>query len=317
MHLGTTEMNTNIKLIGKYKNGNYTVAIFEDGTKIRYNELDYLDPDTIESFDFKITNMCDRGCRYCHENSTPDGKHGDIMNLKFIENLHPYTEIAVGGGNPLAHPQLLPFLRKCKDLKLIPSMTVNQYHFERCFSDIKELSDNKLIYGIGVSLVNVTDEFINKAKQIPNLVLHVINGIVTPEILKQLRYKRFKLLILGYKEVRRGEDYYASAFETVEVNKHAVSDLIPVLLNDNWFDVVSFDNLALQQLPVKENVSEDVWKSRYMGDDGFNGGFSSCSMFIDGVEGKFASNSCSKIRYDITDNIEEMYAILKKNVRGQ
>ena len=40
-----------MKLLGYYKNGNYTVSIFDDGTKIRANKLDFFEPDTVESMD--------------------------------------------------------------------------------------------------------------------------------------------------------------------------------------------------------------------------------------------------------------------------
>ena len=100
-----------MKLLGTYQNGNYTVKIYDNGTKIRENDLDFFEPDTVESMDIKITNSCDKMCPFCHEASTPDGKHGDILNLPFLDTLHPYTELAIGGGNPLSHPDLIPFLR--------------------------------------------------------------------------------------------------------------------------------------------------------------------------------------------------------------
>ena len=51
---------------GHYKNGNYNVVIsFKDGTKVRYNNEDKLVPDTIENFDYCITNFCDNGCPFC------------------------------------------------------------------------------------------------------------------------------------------------------------------------------------------------------------------------------------------------------------
>ncbi len=46
------------KLLSKYRNGNYNVAIFDDGTKIRYNNLDCLVPEFPESMDVKISNYC-------------------------------------------------------------------------------------------------------------------------------------------------------------------------------------------------------------------------------------------------------------------
>lgn len=128
-----------MNLIGSYKNGNYNVHIFEDGTKVRENKLDFFKPEFPESFDLKITNKCDRGCLYCHENSIVNGKHGDILNLPFIDSMHPYTEIAIGGGNPLEHPDLYKFLELCKEKQFIPSMTVNQFHFMKYKEYLKAL----------------------------------------------------------------------------------------------------------------------------------------------------------------------------------
>ena len=50
----------------KYKNGNYNVILnLDNGTKIRETidpEATSSIPETIESFDCKITNSCDMGC---------------------------------------------------------------------------------------------------------------------------------------------------------------------------------------------------------------------------------------------------------------
>lgn len=53
------------RLLGEYQNGNYTVRIYKDGTKIRFNDLDTLEPDTVEAFDLKVTNKCNQGCAFC------------------------------------------------------------------------------------------------------------------------------------------------------------------------------------------------------------------------------------------------------------
>ena len=90
--------------------------MLEDGTKIRYNPLDHFKPDFPESIDMKICNRCDRGCRMCHECSTPDGALADL-NAPFLDTLRPYTELAIGGGNPLEHPGLTEFLMRMKKQK--------------------------------------------------------------------------------------------------------------------------------------------------------------------------------------------------------
>lgn len=286
-----------------YKNGNYTVYIdTKDGTKIRENDLDFFRADFPESMDIKITNRCNMNCAQCHENSTCRGEHGDILSESFIDKLHPYTELAIGGGNPLEHPDLIPFLQKCKDLKLIPSMTIHQVHFEESFALIKWLVDNNLIYGVGVSLIDGDQEFIDKIKQIPNAVIHVINGMTAcVENLKQIAHNDLKILILGYKEFRRGAAHYKENGDIIDFRKEKLYNMLPHIIECEWFDVVSFDNLAIQQLDVKRLMSEHEWDEFYLGDDG------SHTMYVDMVERRFAKCSTSTERYPLMDNIVDMF----------
>lgn len=302
----------------KYRNGNYNVILnLDNGTKIRETidpEATAFIPETIESFDCKITNSCDMGCPMCHENSVPNGKHGALFAPSFLDTLHPYTEIAIGGGNPLEHPDLYKFLQLCKERKFVPSMTVNQVHFEKNFDFIKKLVDEKLIYGLGVSLNKVNKKFVNKLKEIPNAVVHIINGLVTLSDLGAMRDLGVKkVLILGYKVFRRGESLYKKESEDINIRGNVLKKCLPKILEEKWFEVVSFDNLALRQLDVKSLLSEKEWNQFYMGDDGLEGEQTSASMFIDMVERKFAKNSCSKERFDLLPTVEEMY----NNLRGK
>lgn len=300
----------------KYRNGNYNIILnLDNGTKIRETidpEATAFIPETIESFDCKITNSCDMGCPMCHENSVPNGKHGDLFAPSFLDKLHPYTEIAIGGGNPLEHPDLYKFLQLCKERKFIPSMTVNQVHFEKNFDFIKKLVDEKLIYGLGVSLNNVNKNFVNKLREIPNAVVHVINGLVTLSDLDKMKdFRVRKILILGYKVFRRGESLYKKESDDINIRGNVLKKCLPKILEEKWFEVVSFDNLALKQLDVKSLLSEEEWNQFYMGDDGQDGEQTSASMFVDLVERKFAKNSCSKERFDLLPTVEEMYRRLK------
>ena len=291
------------KLIGTYKNGNYTVAIFDDGTKIRRTNDDEFIPSFSESIDFKITNYCDAGCAYCHENSTKNGLHGDIMNMKFIDTLHPYTEIAHGGGDPLSHPDLIPFLKKLKSKRVIANITVNQKHFMEKQDFVKSLVDRGLISGLGVSLVDPNKEFIDTLVKYPNAVLHIINGVHSATDLDQLRGKGIKILILGYKVLRRGESFYDSFEDVIENSKLSIKEDLPNLIND--FNVVSFDNLAIKQLGIKEFLTDEEWDEFYMGNDGF------VTYFIDGVNEEFALSSTSLIRHKLLDSIDDMFEVIR------
>lgn len=292
-----------MNIIGSYINGNYSVQIFNDGTKIRETEGDSFIPDFPESMDLKITNQCDMGCPYCHENSTKDGLHGDVLNAKFIDTLRPFTEIAIGGGNVLSHPDLIPFLKRLKCKNIIANATVNQEHFMNSIDVIKQLVDDDLIKGLGVSLVNPTEEFVSTIQQFPNAVIHVINGVINPSELLKLYDKDLKILILGYKEFRRGETYYNSNIGKVTYNKLWLSNKLTEALKH--FKVVSFDNLAIRQLDVKRLLTPEKWDEFYMGDDG------SATMYIDLVKEEFAVSSTSTKRHDLMDNIDNMFEFIR------
>lgn len=290
-----------MKVLGSYINGNYRVVILNDGTKIRTNDLDNLTPNKPEAMDLKITNKCDIGCAFCHEDSRKDGAHGDIMNLPFLNTLLPYTELAIGGGNPLAHPDLVPFLEKCKEKKLICNMTVNQMHFIRNQELIRYLVDNELIYGLGVSLVQANKEFISLIQSYPNAVIHTINGVHTLQEYQALYDKNLKVLILGYKQFRRGVTFYSPE---VEADKKVIYDNLPEIVKH--FKVTSFDNLALKQLDVKRLLTKKEWEDFFMGDDG------QFTMYVDAVKKEFATSSISTTRYPLMDDIKDMFDIIKK-----
>lgn len=288
-----------MKLLGVYKNGNYNVVIFDDGTKIRKTEENEFKAEFPECMDIKITNYCDMGCPYCHEDSNTEGKHGDILSAKFIDSLHPYTELAIGGGNPLSHPDLKEFLIRLKAKKIIANMTVNQTHFLKNKALLKALVDMDLIKGLGISFIKPTEELIEALKEFPNAVLHVINGVVNYMDLKELFDNDFKILILGYKEFRRGKEFHSSE---IEYKKTIIYDKLEEIVNR--FKVVSFDNLALKQLDVKRLMTEEEWQKFYMGDDG------KFTMYIDMVNEKFAQCSIAEQRYDLLDNIKDMFKVV-------
>ena len=294
-----------MELLGRYRNGNYVTIILSDGTRIRETNDDEFIPDHAENMDIKITNYCSMSCPFCHEGSSPNGKHGDIMNEKFIDTLYEYQECAIGGGNVLEHPDLIPFLEKLKEKKVIANVTVNQIHFEKEQELIKKLVDEKLIYGLGVSLVNPTDKFIKFMKQYPNAVIHTINGVLTESDVKVMENNNLKMLILGYKHLRRGNEYFEHERERIEANQKWLYENLNNITGK--FKVVSFDNLAIEQLNVKRLLSDSEWNEFYQGDDGTS------TYYIDMVERKFARSSTAPFnkRYDLLGSVDEMFKVIK------
>lgn len=293
-------------LLGRYKNGNFVTTILSDGTKIRETKDDEFIPSFAENMDVKICNYCDMGCKFCHEGSTINGKFGNILNEKFIDTLHPYQEVAIGGGDATSHPDLITFLQKLKEKKVIANMTVNQIHFEKKHELIKKLVDEKLIYGLGVSLVNPTKHFIELIKQYPNAVIHVINGVLKPSDIKALENNNLKILILGYKYLRRGNEYFEEEQNDIETKQQWLYENLEDIIQK--FKVVSFDNLAIEQLDIKRLLTQEEWDEFYMGDDG------KVTYYVDMVERKFAQSSTAPFdkRYDLLDSVDDMFKVITR-----
>jgi len=296
----------NIKnLIGTYENGNYTVSIYNDGTKVRSTKKKLI-PDFAENCDVKITDFCDGGCEFCYEGCSTKGKHAELLNQKWVQTLHPYTELALNG-NDLSHPQLLLFLQLLKSKNVIANLTVNQKHFMKNLKYIHQLVDSGYIYGLGVSLVEVNDEFLTAIQEFPNAVIHTIAGILSPSDIIKLADKDLKLLILGYKELNRGIDFLSKNKEEIESRKEILQFMLPSM--QGRFNVISFDNLALEQLNVKTilNIDDKEWQKIYMGDDG------KFTFYIDMVNQQFAKNSVADKRYDILNSVDDMFKIIQES----
>lgn len=296
-----------MKLLNRYKDGNIKVDIFDDGTRI----IDIPDGEKPDlqfplSMDFKITNWCDQMCPMCHEMSNPEGKHGDIMNLKFIDSLRAGTEMAIGGGKVTSHPQLKEFLQKLKNKGVLPSITVHQNEFVDKVNLLNELIEEDLIYGLGVSYLKPYDMMWKAVAENENAVVHLIAGIHGKDVFDYLSQFNCKILILGYKNWGRG----ANLLKNEGLSKD-IQDKIDWLKKNlkkymSKFKVVSFDNLAIKQLDVKNILTDNEWQEFYQGDDG------TMTMYVDGVKQQFAMTSTSPTRYDLLDNIDDMFKIIKE-----
>ena len=288
------------EVFGKYKNGNYYVTILSDGTKIRENNLDCFIPDFAESMDVTITKYCDGNCGFCYAGCSVEGKHGDIFSYKFLDTLHPYTELALNG-NDLSHPDLDKFLEFLRDRKVIANMTVSQKHFMKNIDKLLEWSKSGLIHGLGVSFNTQDSKFLEYAKLFPNLVIHVISGIISLDDLRFLGNNGIKLLILGYKKVGRGSLYYSQNQLVIELGISFLKCELPELVS--LFDIISFDNLAIDQLDVKNTFNISDGDVRYMGDEG------EFTFYIDLVSGRFAMSSLESEEntFPIMDNVDDMF----------
>lgn len=268
--------------LAHYKNGNTQVTIYTDGSKTREFE-DQAHVEFPESIDVKITNYCDMGCSYCHESSTVKGLHGDLDELmNVLEELPPGVELAIGGGNPLSHPKLIDFLAKLKLKGIIANITVNQGHLLAYQETVRMLLEKELVQGMGISITSENFKYIKPLMEISqNIVFHVIAGVNNISILDKLMNigGYCKVLILGYKMFGRGLVHFNSAVPVgVKQWKQKLRKYVSKC-------TLSFDNLAIEQLDVKQLFTQEGWAKFYMGDD------FQFTMYIDAVEKQYAPTS--------------------------
>lgn len=295
-----------MELLGKYENGNYTVKIYSNGTKVRQTEDDDFVPAFAESCDMKITSVCSQGCPWCYEGCTPKGVHADLLGryANFINSLHPFMEVAIGG-NDLDHPQIDGFLNVMRLKRVIVNVTVSQRQYMANLERLASWQSNGLVRGIGVSLEKPDETFVRALSSLDNTVLHVINGIVTEDDIKALAGKGVRLLVLGYKKMKRGERYFKEHPMEFKWNAEYLGSVLPRITE--MFPAVGFDNLALEQLCVGDAAGESGWTMSYMGDDG------EFTFFVDLVKGEYARNSTTRTRYKMEGKTAgEMFAHIRK-----
>ncbi len=286
--------------LAKYKNGNYEVVLYEDGTKVKFTDADDFRADYPDSIDLKITDYCENNCPMCHEMSSREGRHGDLRH-PIIDTFPAGMEAAIGGGNPLAHPDLLPFLERLKERGIIANLTVNVIDLKKKRDLVENLLSSRLIYGLGVSCSAYDEDAVTFALEHPNVVLHLINGIFPIADYEKLRGKNLKVLILGYKNVGKGKSFFSP---TVRDRMRETKALLPVILKG--FNVISFDNLALEQLDVRGVIGEERFREIYMGEDG------DASMYVDLVKKEYSLSSSSEERCMIAGSLRECFHELRK-----
>jgi hypothetical protein len=288
---------TTTNLLSEYRNGNCIVKIYSDGTKVREYDEDPL-PEYPESIDLKITDYCENNCPQCHESSSTDGSCADHENIiGILEGLPKGVEIAVGGGDPTSHPDLLSILYNLKMAGLIANMTVHANQWAKEWGNLNGYMGCDLIHGLGVSYSPILSLCTNFQFH-SRCVLHVIAGLNTPEEIKH--YDEFRnILILGYKTCGRGARYFPSKFDE---NMRRLAYFLPGIMQSYK---VSFDNLALEQLRVRGLVSDEIWDKYYMGDEG------QFTMYIDAVKREYAASSTMK-RFPIKDKtVKEMFQYIR------
>jgi hypothetical protein len=329
-----------------YINGNYIVTFDRSGTRFRraLRVGENFNPIFPDSIDLKVSNICDIGCPFCHENSVPTGKTCSWENLEqVLSPIKDYPiEIAIGGGDlTMIVPQVLDFGSWCSmNTRFQLRITINsksiikrpgeksEIVFNRHSTSHKDrytrnvgsgsaalLSERHYFQAIGISISSFDDlhNLISNdgeegsllyrlGGEVNQVVWHIVIGVMPvsdfARILKEYTnnsdiyfgFSRLRFLILGFKQYGRAsnvkeinelDEWRSIVKQTLWTARHVYS-------MERLKCIFAFDNLAIEQLGIKESLSVTEWSELYLGDE-----FSS-SMYINAVDGYFGHNSRSK-----------------------
>lgn len=113
--------------------------------------------------DFQINTQSFQDCPHCYAVSK---EQGGYLSLEKIEKVLfqlagvGVYQIALGGGEPLFHPDISKILRKCCNLGIVPNLTTSGAHLDK-----KMISDLKTYCGaVALSLEGGTKSMMNVEK---------------------------------------------------------------------------------------------------------------------------------------------------------
>jgi len=310
-------------IIGTYKNGNYTVTLYSDGSRSRVSEGDAFIPSFPESIELKISEKYDGEHPWFSTNKSESPKDAKLMENdlvplnKYIKSIRPLTEVTIEGGY-LDHPEILNLLFYFRKRNIPVKIIIGQDYFyskdHLKYHRLLGWHQRGLMSNLGIILTDSEDtEFIDRLVEFPNSTIIAEVGVFNGTDLDNLEGRDFNLLLRGYYSSENNKDFSEKNSQEFEYNRSWLigaidSEVLPA------FKKVSFDNLALSQLGIEDKrfTSKDKDENiLYFGNDG------EFSLYIDMVNNEFSNSPYSKEKYKIEEFMtsDKMFRELRKRRR--
>lgn len=262
--------------IRNYPQSNYR-AIFFQGKTIRQKQdytKEFQVPPTPEIEDVAINNKCFANCSYCYTSALKTGTNFENIIEKaenvwgnLPENERPF-QIAIGGaGESTIHPQWINFVKKVKELGIVPNYTTNGMHLSE---DILKATE-EYCGGVAVSyhphIKHIFNQAITKLSKIKTkLNVHIILGSKESFLDLQSIYETYKdvvdyFVILPYQAVGRGKE-----IETNEVWKETfewISSKPELRQKQFAFGALFYNWLLQNKISLKMDIYEPEMFSGY------------------------------------------------------
>lgn len=178
--------------------------------------------------DFQITERCPLGCPHCYASSEPDGLQVSLDDVDLVLgelSRNGVTQIALGGGEPLGHPDIVAILALCHHYHLVPNLTTNGLYL----GDDVMRALGRYCGAVALSLEGVGDSFRRRrrlsfeffeqclARLLDAGLATVLQVTLSAESLAELddivqlcrqHPRLYGVIFLAYKEVGRGTHYH-------------------------------------------------------------------------------------------------------------
>ena len=303
----------------------YWILFDQDcGAKLRFSFQDDIEIKSAslpELVDVKITDYCQRRCDYCYQKSGYNGEHASYYWItELIEALAKLQvfEIALGGGEPTAHPQFLDILEKCKEHRIVPNFTTRN---EDWFRDPKNVEVFKQCCGrVAFSAEGFYDveeaatirNYLRLGNKVSVQVVDKVSDVISS--IKAAKKYRMDLTLLGFKETGRGKDYKFSKYQTGQfASFNAIRKLYAHGLESRFYGGLSVDTKYLAD-HLEEIQKSGVDPRLYTTQEGV------FSMYIDAVQRKMGPSSyCSaaeQVALDVDDANETSVPSLANQIQA-
>lgn len=224
--LGNGEVTDFEESVTAFRNGDvWTLFRPSDGTKIHLTFQEAAVKNGLESsyqaelpqlIDLKINDNCSIGCKFCYQNSTPEGAYASPSRIsQWLRTFsgEPILEFAIGGGEPTEHPHFLEILQECSQVVESVAFTTKSTAWMDSPDFVSEVVKHSRGLGYSVSSAKEMKAVREKMKgNFPHgfsVTWHVVPDTmaykVFQDILNGVRWGE-TVLLLGYKSVGRAEE---------------------------------------------------------------------------------------------------------------
>jgi hypothetical protein len=247
--------------------------------------------------DLKITDYCRLGCKFCYQDSTPDGQHASLQNVRHVlrqlSDMQVF-EVAIGGGEPTEHPHFVEILKNARNYGIVPNFTTRSLEW----LNHPDIRNDVVKYAGGIAYSgNAHCNIGDFAKRLNrgNLHIHIVLGTLDQyqytgrlEIAKELN---LGVTLLGFKTDGRGADYEPQNYSWWLSAYKALGRKAPRISIDTALATQYQDELKAAGIP---EWMYQITEGRF-------------SMYIDAVSG-----TCAKSSYGDSEPVSYGYNDLPK-----